>query len=300
VEFLLLGGTGQVGIELRRLSWPDDVRLTAPPRQEVNLENSHDLVDIVAARPWTAVINGAAYTAVDRAESERDQAWRVNAAAPRALAAATAAHDIPLIQISTDYVFDGEKREPYLEDDAVAPLNSYGESKAECERAVRKENSKHIIVRTSWVFSPHGTNFVKTMLRLGRDRPVLRVITDQHGCPTAASDLAAALQTLVLRLAASASPPYGTFHLCNAEPTTWYDFAVAIFEEAAKAGATRPLLEPIRTADYLTAARRPLNSVLDCSKARGLYGVTLRSWRPALRETLAQIPIEAIANLAGR
>jgi dTDP-4-dehydrorhamnose reductase len=300
VEFLLLGGSGQVGSELRRLAWPDGARLIAPPHREVELENPNALRDAVAARPWAAVINCAAYTAVDRAETERDRAWQVNAAAPQVLAAATAGRDIPLVQISTDYVFNGEKRDPYVEDDATAPLNFYGESKAEGERAVRKGNSRHLIVRTSWVFSAHGTNFVKTMLRLGRQRPTLRIVADQHGCPTAASDLAAALRALVLKLTVSPTPVYGTYHLCNAEPTTWYDFAVAIFDEASKAGASRPLLEPIRTADYPTAARRPLNSVLDCSRARQVYGLELRSWRPELRETLAQIPVEAMADPSGR
>jgi dTDP-4-dehydrorhamnose reductase len=300
VDFLLFGGSGQVGIELRRLSWPDGARLVAPSRQEADLENPNALLEIVAARPWTAVINCAAYTAVDRAETEHARAWQVNAAAPQALAAATAARDMPLIQISTDYVFDGSKQGPYLEDDPIAPLNFYGESKAEGERAVRRENDRHLIVRTSWVFSANGTNFVKTMLRLGRERRALRIVADQRGCPTAASDLAAALQTLVLKLASNATPAYGTFHLCNAEPTTWYDFAGAIFAETAKRGLRPPSLEPIRTADYPTPARRPLNSVLDCSRARETYGIALRSWRVALRATLAQMTAEAIPDATGR
>jgi dTDP-4-dehydrorhamnose reductase len=254
---------------------------------------------MIEARPWTAVLNCAAYTAVDRAETERDRAWRVNAVAPELLATATAAHDVPLIHVSTDYVFDGNKREPYVEDDPIAPLNFYGESKAEGERAVRKENRRHVIVRTSWVFSAHGANFVKTMLRLGRERPTLRIVSDQHGCPTAAADFAAALQTLVLKLASGAAPSYGTFHLCNAKPTTWYDFATAIFE-TAKAGARAPALEPIPTAEYPTAARRGLNSVLDCGKIRRTYGIALRSWRPALREVLEQMAAEAVPNAAGR
>jgi dTDP-4-dehydrorhamnose reductase len=296
VELLLLGGSGQVGTELRRLSWPAGARLIAPPRQEADLEDVDALRAIVAAQPWMAVINCAASTAVDRAETERDRAWQVNAVAPQVLAAATAARGIPLIQISTDYVFDGSKPGAYVEDDPIAPLNFYGESKAEGERAVREENERHVIVRTSWVFSAHGTNFVRTMLRLGRERPALRIVADQHGCPTAAADLAAALQTLVLKLAAGSPAAYGTFHLCNAEPTTWRDFAAAIFEEAAKTGARPPKLEPITTADYPTAARRALNSVLDCTKAKRIYGIEMRSWRPALRAALAQMPIEADAT----
>jgi dTDP-4-dehydrorhamnose reductase len=300
VEFLLLGGSGQVGIELQRLAWPGAARLVAPSRQEVDLENPNSLRAIVVARPWTAVINCAAYTAVDRAETDRDRAWQVNAVAPQVLAAATAARDIPLIQVSTDYVFDGSKPGPYQEDDPIAPLNFYGESKAESERAVRKANARHLIVRTSWLFSAHGTNFVKTMLRLGRERRSLRIVADQHGCPTAAGDLAAALQTLVLKLTSGATPTYGTFHLCNAEPTTWYGLAIAIFEETAKAGTRSPALEPITTAEYPTAARRPFNSVLDCSRARRLYGIALRSWRPALCSTIAQMPLEAVPDAKGR
>jgi dTDP-4-dehydrorhamnose reductase len=296
VEFLLLGGSGQVGTELRRLPWPGGARLFAPPRMELDLEDANALREIVATRPWKAVINCAAYTAVDRAETERDRAWRANAVAPQVLAAATARRAIPLIQLSTDYVFDGSKRGAYVEDDPIAPLNCYGESKAEGERGVRQENPRHVIVRTAWVFSAHGANFVKTMLRLGRERPVLRVVSDQHGCPTAAGDLAAALQTLALKLTSSAAPAYGTFHLCNAEPATWYDFAAAIFEETAKTGARVPALEPIVTAEYPTAARRPPNSVLDCGKARRVYGIALRSWRPALRATLAQMAVAAMPD----
>jgi dTDP-4-dehydrorhamnose reductase len=300
MDFLLLGGMGQLGTELLRLSWPDGIRLVAPPSDEVDLENPNHLTEAIGARPWGAVINCAAYTAVDRAESERDIAWRVNAIAPKVLAAATAARRIPLVHISTDYVFDGSKHGAYVEDDPVAPLSFYGESKAESERAVREQNAQHVIVRTSWVFSAHGTNFVKTMLRLGRERPTLRIVADQHGCPTAAADLAVALQTLLLRLTPSASPAYGTFHLCNAEPTTWYDFAVSIFEEAAKTGIRAPVLEPITTAQYLTAAPRPLNSVLDCGKARRVYGIALPPWRPALRTALAEMAIEPMPDVARR
>jgi dTDP-4-dehydrorhamnose reductase len=300
VEFLLLGGSGQLGIELQRLTWPDGVRLIAPPRQEVDLERSDSLRDVVAARPWTSVINCAAYTAVDRAETDRDRAWQVNAIAPKVLAEATAARGISLIQMSTDYVFDGEKRGAYVEDDPTSPLNLYGESKVEGERAVRMENHRHVVVRTSWIFSAHGTNFVKTMLRLGRERPSLRIVADQHGCPTAAIDLAGALKALVLKLISSGAPAYGTFHLCNAESTTWYDFAKAIFVEAAISGMPSPALEPITTADYPTAARRPFNSTLDCSRVRRAYGITLRSWRPALRETLAQMSVETMPDPAGQ
>jgi dTDP-4-dehydrorhamnose reductase len=300
VELLLLGGSGQVGTELRRLSWPSGMRLVAPTRQEIDLENTGALADIIAARPWKAVINCAAYTAVDRAETERDKAWRINAAAPQVLAAAAAGRELPLIQMSTDYVFDGRKHEPYVEDDPIAPLNFYGQSKAEGERGVREHNSRHIIVRTSWIFSAHGANFVKTMLRLARERPALRIVADQRGCPTAAADLAAALQTLVLKLTSSSAPSYGTFHLCNANPTTWYDFAGAIFEEAAKSGAKAPALVPISTAEYPTAARRAPNSVLDCGKAWRIYGIALRAWRPALRDVLAQMPAEAMPDAAER
>jgi dTDP-4-dehydrorhamnose reductase len=299
VEFLLLGGSGQLGIELQRLAWPDGVRLIVPPRQEVNLERSDSLRDVVAARPWTSVINCAAYTAVDRAETDRDRAWQVNAIAPKVLAETTAARGIPLIQVSTDYVFDGEKCGAYVEDDPTSPLNFYGESKVEGERTIRMENPRHVIVRTSWIFSAHGTNFVKTMLRLGRERPSLRIVADQHGCPTAAIDLAGAMQTLVLKLS-SGTPAYGTFHLCNGEATTWYDFAKAIFAEAAIFGMPSPALKPITTAEYPTAACRPLNSTLDCSRVRRTYGITLGSWRPALHETLAQMSVEAMPDPAGQ
>ena len=176
---LVTGGSGQVGSALLRL----DGEFVAPSRAELDLADAGALVAAVSARPWHAVVNAGAYTAVDKAESDVVAAWKVNALAPAALAAATRTAGIPLIHISTDYVFDGSKPEPYVEDDAVRPIGVYGASKEAGEQAVRTANPAHVILRTAWVVSPDGANFIKTMLRLGADRPELRVVADQYGCP---------------------------------------------------------------------------------------------------------------------
>jgi dTDP-4-dehydrorhamnose reductase len=286
---LLLGGSGQVGTELLQQPWPEGAELLAPPRDRLDLENPQALAEAVASRRWDAVVNCAAFTAVDRAESERDRAFRVNAAAPEALAQATAAHGIPLIQVSTDYVFDGSKRAPYGENDKIAPINAYGESKAAGEHAVRRWNDRHLIVRTSWIFSAHGANFVKTMLRLGGTQASIGVVPDQIGCPTPAGDLAGALRDIVLALARGTGQTFGTFHLCGEGAVSRLGFAEAIFDEVRARGGKVPVLEAVKMQDYPTAARRPAYSCLDCSRIRESYGIAQRSWRPALNEVVGRL-----------
>jgi dTDP-4-dehydrorhamnose reductase len=221
-------------------------------------------------------INAAAYTAVDKAETDADRAEAVNRNGAGHVAAAAAALDIPVIHISTDYVFDGTKQGAYAEDDPIAPLGVYGRTKADGEAEVRKANPHAVIARTAWVYGLEGANFVKTMLRLGPDREVLRVVNDQRGCPTFADDLAEALLTI------AANPKPGTFHLAGQGETTWHNFAKAIF--AIKGHG--PRLEPITTAEYPTPARRPANSVLDCSKAKRTFAVELPPWNDGLSRML--------------
>ncbi|MET4701565.1 dTDP-4-dehydrorhamnose reductase [Constrictibacter sp. MBR-5] len=288
LRILLFGGTGQVGSELLRRPWPEPVRIEAPGRDTADLLDPPRVAGLVAADAVDLVINAAAYTAVDKAESEPETAETVNAAAPGALAHAAADAGIPLIHLSTDYVFDGRKSSPYVEDDAIAPLSVYGRTKAAGEAAVRAAEGRHAILRTSWVYSAHGGNFVKTMLRLGGERPVLRIVDDQHGAPTAASDIADAVMAVALRLIAGDGPD-GVFHFTAAGATTWYGFASRIFAHAAAGGRPVPKLEPIPTRNYPTPARRPTNSRLDCGRLARAHGIVGRPWEAALAEVMDEL-----------
>lgn len=283
IDVLLTGGSGQVGTEVIRLA-PAGVNIVAPGRDRLDLSDPDALAAMVASRPWAAVINCAAHTAVDRAESEILAAWKINALAAAALAEATAQAGIPLLQVSTDYVFDGSKAGYYVETDPVAPVSVYGASKEAGEQAVRTGNPRHVILRTAWVVSPHGANFIKTMLRLAETRPELRVVDDQRGCPTSATDIAGALLTITQRLVSDPQAPVGTYHFVNAGEATWCGFARAIFEIAAEHGRPAPSVEGITTADYPTPARRPANSRLDVAKLAQDYAISPRPWREAVEE----------------
>lgn len=283
---LVTGAGGQLGTELQRAFWPDGWEVVAIDKDELDLADPYAIVAKVAERPWAAVINGAAYTAVDKAESDQLTAWTINALAPAAFGAACAEADIPLIQVSTDYVFAGDKSGAWEPDDPVAPLGVYGASKLGGELAVRTSGARHAIVRTAWVVSAHGNNFVKTMLRIGADRGLLRVVEDQHGSPTAAADLAAALVTIAVRLAQDPTSPTGTFHFSNAGATTWADFAREIFRQSARRGGPSAIVEGIPTSEYPTPARRPLNSLLSHEAIRTAFGVEPRPWREALGDIL--------------
>jgi dTDP-4-dehydrorhamnose reductase len=277
---LVTGGSGQVGGALLQLA-PSDIEIVAPARSELDLTNPAALAAIVGSRSWKAVVNCAAYTAVDKAESDVVAAWQVNALAPAALAAATSAAGIPLIHISTDYVFDGSKAGPYREDDPVAPIGVYGASKLGGEVAVRTANPAHVILRTAWVVSATGHNFVKTMLRLGAERPQLRVVADQQGCPTSADDIARAILTILDRIGQGT---YGTYHFVNGGAATWHGLAEAVFERAASHGRPAPAVEAIATSDYPTPAARPANSRLATDKITRDFGIVPRDWKDAVDE----------------
>lgn len=289
MRILITGGTGQVGTELAAYSWPGAVRAVCPDRAELDLVDAPSIAAYVSAGNFAAVINPAAYTAVDKAENDVVNAFAVNAMAPAALAAVTRTLGIPLIHVSTDYVFAGKKPGAYRENDPVGPLGVYGASKEAGEQAVRTGNPRHVILRTAWVFSPHGANFVKTMLRLGADRPLLRVVDDQRGCPTAAADIAAALARITLRMIGDIAAPSGTYHFVGAGETTWCAFAREIFRWQAEAGLAVPEVEAISTSDYPTPARRPANSVLAVERLVEDYGIRPRPWQEALNETLAAL-----------
>jgi dTDP-4-dehydrorhamnose reductase len=276
LRILLTGATGQVGWELRRTLAPLG-ELKAFDRFGLNLADVPVLVATVRALRPEVIVNAAAYTAVDKAEAERDAAFAVNATAPRVLAEEAKRIGALLVHYSTDYVFDGEKAAPYVEEDTPRPCNAYGESKLAGERAIAHSGCRHLILRTSWVYGPRGRNFYLTMLRLGKERPELRVVDDQTGAPTSSIAIAQATPALVERGA------QGLYHMTAAGETSWCGFARAIL---ARAGIGTPVAA-IRTEDFPTPARRPRNSRLDCSRLRAEHGVTLAAWDAGLEEVMA-------------
>ena len=289
MDILILGGAGQVGTELQAFSWPEGVRVHAPDRRSLDITDEAAIAAAFDARAYAAVINTAAYTAVDKAESEVAAAWRLNALAPALLAAETSRRNIPLVHVSTDYVFDGAGDGFYAPDAPVNPQSVYGASKAAGEMAVRSANPRHAIVRTAWVVSPHRGNFVKTMLRLAGEREKLTVVDDQHGCPTSAADLAATLATIALRMAGDERAPTGTFHCVNDGATTWCDFARAIVAGSARRGGRSVAVEGIPTAAYPTPAKRPANSRLSTQSLSDAYGLAPRPWEAALDDILDRL-----------
>jgi dTDP-4-dehydrorhamnose reductase len=295
VKILVFGAGGQVGREVCRAAWPRSCEVLALGHNAGDITKPAEVSALIARERADMVINLAAYTAVDRAENEPEAAWAVNCAGAAHLAATCGETTTALIHLSTDYVFDGSKTGPYREDDAVNPLGVYGRSKEAGERAVRAGTARHIILRTAWVYGAQGTNFVKTMLRLGAERPVLRVVADQQGCPTAAADIASAL-IVIAREIESGSQKWGTFHFASAGTTSWHGFANEIIGLATQLGVwpigLRPRVEPTTTEQYPTPARRPANSVLDCRKISESFGISAPQWRasliPVLRELLDQ------------
>jgi dTDP-4-dehydrorhamnose reductase len=290
MRFLLLGGTGQVGEEFRALPLPAGVEVVAPSRGALDLADPRAIASVIAAEPWSAVINAAAYTDVDRAESEEPLAFAVNAEAPSRLAIETARCGIPLVHISTDYVFDGRKGTPYVEDDEVAPLNVYGRSKLAGERGVRAANPRHVVLRTSWVYSPYRKNFVRTILRLAAERDRLTIVADQRGCPSAAADIARACLDIAMCCASDPErAPYGVYHFAGAGDATWFDFAKAIIEMSADQRPAQPKIDPIQTIEYPTPAKRAADTRLDCTAVVREFGVKLRPWQQALAETIHRL-----------
>jgi dTDP-4-dehydrorhamnose reductase len=277
---LVFGQTGQVALELRRLA-PDAVFLS---RAAADLSDPAACAKAILTHRPRAVINAAAWTAVDRAETEETAATVINGDAPGAMARAAASLGIPFVHISTDYVFDGSGTRPWEPADPTGPLGAYGRSKLKGEEAVRAAGGPHAILRTSWVFSAHGANFVKTMLRLGAERPILRVVADQVGGPTPAADIAAACLTIATRLAAYPALS-GTWHFSGAPDVSWADFARAIMA-AARLPA---MIEDIPTSAYPTPAVRPANSRMDCSTLTVAFDIPRPDWRAGLGRILAHL-----------
>ncbi|MGV3580256.1 dTDP-4-dehydrorhamnose reductase [Brevundimonas sp.] len=288
-DILITGGAGQVGLELAQVAWPDRVKLHRPTRDELDLSDAGAVRAAFAATPFKAVINSGAYTAVDKAESEVAEAFAANAMGPAILAEVTRAAGIPLIQISTDYVFDGSGEQDYSEGDPVGPLGVYGASKLAGELAVRSGNPRSVVLRTAWVVSVHRNNFLKTMLRLAADRPALRVVDDQTGSPTSARDIARTLSAITLRMIEDPEAPTGVYHFVNGGSTSWAGLAREIFERSAEAGGPSATVEGITTAEYPTPARRPANSRLSTFKITRDYDITPRPWRHAVAEIVAEL-----------
>lgn len=289
VDILITGGAGQVGLELARVDWPEQVRLHMPTRAELDLGDAEAVRALFARAPFKAVINSGAYTAVDKAETEVAAAFAANAMGPAILAEVTKAAGVPLVQVSTDYVFDGSGEDDYAETDPVGPLGVYGASKLAGEVAVRTGNPRSVVMRTAWVLSPHRANFLKTMLRLAADRPALRVVEDQTGCPTSAKDIAEALADITLKMIADPQAPTGVYHFVNAGSTSWAGLAREVFALSKARGGPSAEVEGITTAEYPTPARRPSNSRLSTFKITRDYGITPRPWKDAVAEIVAEL-----------
>lgn len=292
-RILLTGVSGQLGHELKTTlaQFGDVVSLS---RQNLDLSQPDLICTVLESQSPDLIVNPAAYTAVDKAESEPQLAHAINAGGPKVMAEVAQNLGIPLIHVSTDYVFDGRHHTPYVESDPPHPIGMYGQSKREGEIAIQQTCDRHYIFRTAWVYGAYGPgNFVKTMLRLGRNRPELRVVADQIGTPTSTSYLAQRLAHFIALFDApdQAPPDPGIYHLTCSGVASWYDFAVAIFEEAQALGFPLSVerVHPITTQDYPTAAQRPAYSVLSNQKIDSILGTSPVHWRVSLRETLAQL-----------
>ena len=292
-RILIVGFAGQVGRELQR-SFADAGELICCDRESVDLAVEDQVRDLVRSTAPDIILNAAAYTAVDRAESEHELAMAINARAPRVLAEEALRRNALLVHYSTDYVFDGSKQEPWVETDQPNPLNVYGASKLAGEKAIRHVGGKYLIFRTSWVYGPHGNNFLLTMLRLGRERASLNIVDDQIGAPTTSIELADATRTIVdgvLRDKFGSIEDWaGLYHMTCSGSTTWCRFAQDIFERAGLLlDGCKPQVRPIASKDYLTLAKRPQNSTLLNEKLYTRFAVRLSPWKTALDNTLEQL-----------
>jgi len=283
MKLLVIGSNGQLGWELDRQGRAFSVEMVSLDLPKVDITDPQDISAAVMAVKPDLVINASACTAVDKAETEQELAFAINRDGPGYLAASCAEAGIPLIHISTDYVFDGAKKEPYLETDPISPLGVYGKSKAEGEAKVRHHLKEYIIIRTAWLYGINGNNFVKAMLRLGKEKEILRVVADQYGCPTCAADFAEAILTIAKQINERHDIAWGTYHFCGAGETTWHGFAEKIFELARQydSFAVKKVI-PVTTAEYPTPARRPFNSVMNCSMLTKEFGIVPPPWSESL------------------
>jgi dTDP-4-dehydrorhamnose reductase len=285
---LVYGAEGQVGREVMALAKAWGIEVAGCNRAQADITNFSAVEAAISSAEPRIVLNAAAYTAVDRAETEKETAYAANVVGGELVARAAAARCLPIIHISTDYVFDGTKIGAYVETDPIAPLGVYGTTKAEGEARVREKNPRHFILRTAWVYGQFGTNFLKTILRLSREREELRIVADQYGCPTATQDLAEAIFAID-RAWVRGFEATGTYHFAGTGVTTWYGFASVIVEARAQVTGQRPKVTPISTADYPTSARRPANSVLDSNLFGTVFGYRARAWQARAQETVEML-----------
>ncbi|GAC1574025.1 MAG: dTDP-4-dehydrorhamnose reductase [Sphingomicrobium sp.] len=292
MRIAVTGGPGQLVLSLaeRGPLAGHEVIAVGPPELDLSSPDEDAVQAALAAVRPDAIVNAAAHTAVDKAEGERDLAFAIKAAGAGAGARAAARLDVPLVHISTDYVFSGDKAEPYVESDPTGPTGVYGASKLAGEDAVRASGADFAILRTAWVFSPFGANFVKTMLRVAESRDELGVVDDQRGCPTSALDLAVAAIAVLANLKARADTDLrGLFHAAGSGEGSWADLAVAVFATSTTQGGPSAKVNRIATADYPTPARRPANSRLDCSKLASVHGVRLPEWRASVAQVTTRL-----------
>lgn len=284
MKVLITGCKGQVGRELVFLAKSYGCETIALDRQAFDITDQLAVAGVIQHYKPDAVINAAAYTDVDKAESDVEMAYAINATAVAYLAQSCANLDVPLVHISTDYVFDGNKLGAYKEDDVVNPLNVYGKSKLAGEEAIRNVCEKYYILRTSWVFSEHGNNFFKTMLRLGCEREELSIVNDQYGKPTFAREVAKAVYVMLN----SQKKTWGVYHVSQPDMTSWYEFGKEIFTQAREKGVELKIstLHGVSAADYSAATKRPLNSELDCVKFEKIFDFCLTPWQESLQNDL--------------
>ena len=288
MRIVVTGQYGQVAASLADRGTGVEVVLLGRPALDL-LDRERVVSSIRRARP-DVIINAAAYTAVDKAEAEPDLAMRINGDGAGFVAEAAASLGVPLLHLSTDYVFDGALARPYREDDTTGPTGAYGRSKLAGEESVLAACPNSIVLRTAWVYSPFGANFVRTMLRLGETREAVGVVADQRGNPTSALDIADALLAIARRMHADPSPALrGIFHMTGGGEATWADFAEAVFDDATQRGRAPVRVDRITTADYPTAAKRPANSRLDTTKLRDAFGIGLPEWPTALSTCLDRL-----------
>jgi dTDP-4-dehydrorhamnose reductase len=289
MKLLITGSKGQLGSELQSLAETSPHHFDFTDIDELNITEEAEIDSYFSNNKFDIVINCAAYTAVDLAEKEIDRALLINSTAPRLLAEKCRLTQSAMIHISTDFVFDGNNCKPYREDDPIAPVNVYGQTKYEGELRVLKENPRSLIIRTSWLYSTHGDNFVKTMIRLGKTRDELGVIFDQVGSPTYAADLAQAMLQIIDRLKGlpEGDEKWGTYHYSNEGVASWYDFAYEIF----KLNKMNVALIPIRTKDYPTPARRPFFSVMDKSKIKTAFDLRIPHWKESLGKCISLLEL---------
>jgi dTDP-4-dehydrorhamnose reductase len=287
-QILLFGANGQLGRELTDRALEQAIPLRVILHSEADIAEADAVERTLKRTPISVVVNAAAYTKVDQAESEPYACFRSNAIGPGVLARACRDARVPLVHISSDYVFDGSKAGAYNEDDPVSPLGVYGRSKAEGEVEIRQVLDQHIIIRTSWVYGPYGANFLKTMLRLARERDRIEVVADQRGCPTATIDLANAILGVSGALTAG-NQRFGTYHFAGSGATTWHGFACAIMAAQAPFTGRRPAIVPIATSAYPRPAKRPINSELDSARFAATFGVQAADWRTRTIETVSAL-----------